>query len=1213
MRSSLSGKAGADSRVTTFSGLTMNINRASLPTVPCILTQPALPVEEESLSSFVGQEGDTRRETGSISGLTCEQSDSTVMIDIPKPPTVPSSSVGCSVRTCNRQRYVLPPGMLTTSQTSTQNPTQSSVVVPPFTTASVPPQQDVQLLPSKHEQYLSVEQMNSLSAAPLFSPAPCEPVTGFWFYATQVNGSKIWWPFSRHDSYQLEKEARNSNFLCLSSVVILDQAEVKNVDDVAVSVEGGRYDVYLACRQRRAVYWDEPVTEVRRATWFYRSPNENRVLPFSELVCELLEVRYKEAAEQGIWGQRFEVPADDKRGGHDYFIFHNPESMIQYRAWPHSYAVPLYQTDSGSSPELTDDSQLKLSALASDSGHDNRICYVRRGLDSSLLEQLEDGEFRSVDHVFFVVHGIGAVYNLKGQGLVDCVNGLRRTAHSITKSHFPTHDKRAEFLPIMWHDELHSDATGVDSQLNQITLRSIPKLRQFTNGTLMDILFYTSSKYCQVIVDTVAKDICRLRDLFLSRNPGYNGGFSIIGHSLGAVIVFDLLAHQRIPSHDQSEQCEESLVAISEDVSEELEFNDVTPHVTHSLKDQTPAMVSIDKSGRSSSLGAAGEGWSMVGHQDDSKQVLPVDDEDVEERLVTSRKLETSTDLHKLSDLLTEVGLTKDQINQVLTSWTNEKSKSDNPLSSSGLSDASDPSVRRPSFWSETLHDPLSGGFGMPVVIYPQLGFPITAFFMLGSPLALFLTARGIRQLAPDYHLPMCSMCFNIYHPFDPVAYRMETLIDPTFQPRAVLVPHHKGRKRLHLQLRDNLARVGSDLKTKLYQSVHATWRTIQEFAMSHRFIGTQAEDVGGESEDASSFSRFMSGLDTQPGERDDAGSCASEDELGFNGQLNNGRRIDYVLQEAPLESFSDYLFALGSHAAYWESEDTSLFLLTEVYSTQCVAPTALSQKFTKQTAISEPPCNDVSKRSSALQPMLFNTPSNLPPVIPQAGISAYSPNTSELTYACASQLPSMSSEMSSFPVTNQSSAASRETHMFKPTSTSSSSPSPSTSVCTSPPTAVHFGVHHACENLGANVLSPPSHGQLLGSSDGHPNTGIAIFPTYQQRRQRPNFSYTVPAYQLYQPTQSDVNPTQFQPSVGPTTGSTVHVDGPHSMHPSGGVPPFTLFTASALPSPAQLAATRHHLAPPQLSFSTTVAGHSLGTVPVLNSPLPMKHTFPGS
>ena len=35
-------------------------------------------------------------------------------------------------------------------------------------------------------------------------------------------------------------------------------------------------------------------------------------------------------------------------------------------------------------------------------------------------------------------------------------------------------------------------------------------------------------------------------------------------------------------------------------------------------------------------------------------------------------------------------------------------------------------------------------------------------------------------------------------------------------------------------------------------------------------------------------------------------------------GKLNGGCRIDYVLQEAPLESFNEYLFALTSHVGYW-------------------------------------------------------------------------------------------------------------------------------------------------------------------------------------------------------------------------------------------------------------------------------------------------------
>jgi phospholipase DDHD2 len=42
------------------------------------------------------------------------------------------------------------------------------------------------------------------------------------------------------------------------------------------------------------------------------------------------------------------------------------------------------------------------------------------------------------------------------------------------------------------------------------------------------------------------------------------------------------------------------------------------------------------------------------------------------------------------------------------------------------------------------------------------------------------------------------------------------------------------------------------------------------------------------------------------------------EDKVVQIGKLNCGNRIDYVLQEAPLESFNEYLFALTSHVGYW-------------------------------------------------------------------------------------------------------------------------------------------------------------------------------------------------------------------------------------------------------------------------------------------------------
>lgn len=85
------------------------------------------------------------------------------------------------------------------------------------------------------------------------------------------------------------------------------------------------------------------------------------------------------------------------------------------------------------------------------------------------------------------------------------VDELRSISLQLVLSHFRTAMEqgkvnRIEVLPVSWHATLHGEDTGIDRKLKSITLSSIPKLRHFTNDTLLDILFYTSPVYCQVII-----------------------------------------------------------------------------------------------------------------------------------------------------------------------------------------------------------------------------------------------------------------------------------------------------------------------------------------------------------------------------------------------------------------------------------------------------------------------------------------------------------------------------------------------------------------------------------------------------------------------------------------------------------------------------------------------------------------------------------------
>lgn len=196
----------------------------------------------------------------------------------------------------------------------------------------------------------------------------------------------------------------------------------------------------------------------------------------------------------------------------------------------------------------------------------------------------------------------------------------------------------------------------------------------------------------------------------------------------------------------------------------------------------------------------------------------------------------------------------------------------------------------------------------------------------------MFVTVRGIDRLGEDFILPTCPRFFNIFHPYDPVAYRIETLIDAKMvDVPPVLIPHHKGRKRMHIELKETITRYSADFE-RFLGSVRATWNNFSTF---HRSASLSAASPPPQPAALSD--------DAQAQEVDaDAGSplrSAGDQPTVHIGSLNGGNRIDYVLQEAPLESFNEYLFALTSHVGYWESEDTMLLILKESYSPLGVYP----------------------------------------------------------------------------------------------------------------------------------------------------------------------------------------------------------------------------------------------------------------------------------
>ncbi|XP_037536383.1 phospholipase DDHD2 [Nematolebias whitei] len=682
-------------------------------------------------------------------------------------------------------------------------------------------------------------------------PPPYQEVQPHWFFCRRADDKTSWLPFSREDSDKLEN--------ALNSVS-------NEEEDVVVAVDGERYDVHVKKRKRYAVYWEQTPTEVRRCTWFYKGDKDTRFVPYPEDFSTSLEEAYMIAVTLDEWKQKLDFPTGET------VILHNPKLIMQYQ--------PIgLQEDWVSSPS-----------------EQTRPRTVKRGVDNIFVE-IPDGEPENVDHLVFMVHGIGPACDLRFRSIIQCVNDFRSASLSLLTTHYKWAQQdgqvgRVEFLPVNWHSALHGDATGVDEDIQRITLPSISRMRHFTNDTLLDLFFYNSPTYCQTIVDTVSSEINKLHALFKQRHPEFHGAVSVAGHSLGSLILFDLLTNQRNGSRSR----------------EEVPSKEPSSRNSYTLE-QILARLGLQQ--YLSTLQAENLDLESLALCEDS------DLRDIGIPLGPRKKILNYIKRKWLpEDCKVHEGL-ESQVLPDMTSDDNQSSGSTSPQSHFH---------RAQSVTSAVDYEYFDVGIGQVSIDYPQLAFHPQTFFAFGSPIGMFLTVRGLKRIDPNYSFPTCKCFYNIYHPYDPVAYRIEPMIVSEVDVEPMLIPHHKGRKRMHLELKDSLTRMSMDLKNNVLGSLRTAWQSFTRLPVA----ALPPAEEGETTHKTNKRDQEAQAADVEP-ESPMSAEQMEQAEIKM-GMLNGGRRIDYVLQEKPIESFNEYLFAIQSHLCYWESEDTALLLLKEIY-----------------------------------------------------------------------------------------------------------------------------------------------------------------------------------------------------------------------------------------------------------------------------------------
>ncbi|XP_059551664.1 phospholipase DDHD1 isoform X9 [Myotis daubentonii] len=185
----------------------------------------------------------------------------------------------------------------------------------------------------------------------------------------------------------------------------------------------------------------------------------------------------------------------------------------------------------------------------------------------------------------------------------------------------------------------------------------------------------------------------------------------------------------------------------------------------------------------------------------------------------------------------------------------------------------------------------------------PALKFKVENFFCMGSPLAVFLALRGIRPGntgSQDHILPreICNRLLNIFHPTDPVAYRLEPLI----------LKHYSNISPVQIHW-------------------YNTSNPLPYEHMKPSFLHPCKESTSvSENEGISTIPSPV----TSPvlPRRHYGESITNIGKASILVELDH--RIDFELREGLVES--RYWSAVTSHTAYWSSLDVALFLLTFMY-----------------------------------------------------------------------------------------------------------------------------------------------------------------------------------------------------------------------------------------------------------------------------------------
>lgn len=221
-----------------------------------------------------------------------------------------------------------------------------------------------------------------------------------------------------------------------------------------------------------------------------------------------------------------------------------------------------------------------------------------------------------------------------------------------------------------------------------------------------------------------------------------------------------------------------------------------------------------------------------------------------------------------------------------------------------------------------------------------NLDFDVQNFFCVGLPIGMFklLQQKSIKprvdmnensiSIEDDYFAPKCKNIYNIFHPCDPVSYRLEPLVDIGFaNVKPEEVPFALQGFNTQVQ---NLTSLSDDIQEKIRLAL--SWFSRDE---NDKGASQKSRKPGADEENA--LGDIISTLTSSKAQRSSSKNYKTQvyDEKALQKLLKMNRtgRIDYSL---PMGVFSIAIVsALSAHISYFEDQETAGFVMKEILSSE--------------------------------------------------------------------------------------------------------------------------------------------------------------------------------------------------------------------------------------------------------------------------------------